>query len=113
MEEINTAKGKISILNDKNVLINDAYTFLEIIYTASSETLLISKENLTESFFELKTGIAGEILQKVSNYKVRLIIIGDFNNIRSKSLNDFIYESNKMGRVIFTDELNKAIELLK
>ena len=113
MEIIDTTKGKILLLNDKNIRFDSADSFLEILFSASTDTLVISKENLTESFFELKTGIAGEILQKFSNYKIRLVIIGDFKNLKSKSLNDFIYESNKNGKVIFTDELNKAIEMLR
>ena len=44
-------------------------------------------------------GIAGEILQKFSNYRVRLAIVGDFTKFTSNSLHEFIYESNK-GRFI-------------
>lgn len=113
MEIIETNKGRISVLNDNKVQISNAEIFLDIISSSSSDTLVISKENLTESFFDLKTGIAGEILQKVSNYKTRLIVLGDFNQHKSKSLNDFILESNKMGRVVFTDDINKAIDLLR
>ena len=39
--------------------------------------------------------MAGEILQKFSNYRVRLAIVGDFTPYSSKSIKDFIYESNK------------------
>ncbi|MCK7528774.1 MAG: DUF4180 domain-containing protein [Ignavibacteriales bacterium] len=35
-------------------------------------------------FFDLKTGIAGEILQKFSTYNVRLAILGDFQNIKAE-----------------------------
>lgn len=113
MKELQTAKGEITILDDPNIIISDGGSFLEVIYSVPSDTLVIAKENLPESFFDLKTGIAGEILQKVSNYRTRLIVLGDFSNLPSKSLKDFIYESNKNGRVIFTDDLNKAIDLLK
>jgi hypothetical protein len=49
---------------------------------------------------------------KISERK-RLIIIGDFDNITSKSLCDFIYESNRHGPVICAGNLDLAIGLLK
>jgi hypothetical protein len=115
MEEINTDKGKIIILNDPGIIITDGITFLETIFSLDSEpdTLVIAKDNLTGAFFDLKTGVAGDILQKISNYRKRLIILGDFTDLKSKSLNDFIYESNNNGQVIFADEIDKAVRMLR
>jgi len=113
METISTEKGLISIVDDRNLLIRDGSSFLEVLYSASSPTLAFRKEHFPPSFFDLKSGLAGDILQKVSNYRVRLIILGDFENIPGKSLRDFIYESNRTGRVIFTDDMSNAVKLLK
>lgn len=77
-----------------------------------SRMIMLRKENITPDFFDLKTGIAGEILQKFSNYDVRLAIIGDFNEYKSKALRDFIYESNKAGRVCFVADKKEAIDML-
>jgi len=113
METINTIKGEITILNDKSIVISDSNSFLDMIASITTGTFAIVKENFPESFYDLKTGIAGEILQKVSNYNLRLIIIGNFDHIESKSLKDFIYECNKNGKIIFADDLDKAVSLLK
>ena len=113
MKTVQTPDGPIVVLEDDNLQIRDAQTFLEIMYSAGGDTLVIRKENLDPSFFDLKSRLAGEILQKVSNYRVRLIIIGDFSGISSKSLHDFISESNRSGRVVFADTLDHAIALLK
>lgn len=112
-EEISTAKGKITLLHESQVIIEDGSSLLDVLFSISSDTLVISKENLSEAFFDLKTGIAGEILQKVSNYRKRLVVLGNFDHVKRKSLKDFIFESNKNGQVIFVNDLNKAIELLK
>lgn len=53
------------------------------------------------------------MLQKVSNYRMRLIILGDFTNVESRALQDFIRESNRQGQVIFTATLDEAIAKLK
>jgi len=63
--------------------------------------LIAYSENLGEKFFDLKTGFAGEILQKFSNYDMKIGIVGDFNKYSSKSLEDFIFECNNGNRVFF------------
>jgi hypothetical protein len=60
----------------------------------------------------LKTTLAGDILQKFSNYNVKLAIVGDFSIYTSQSLRDFIYESNKTGRIRFVNTIDEAIEAL-
>lgn len=113
MEELDTKKGKISILNDPQVRIGDGNSFLELLFSTTQDTIAVSKSNFPDSFFDLKTGLAGDILQKLSNYKSRMIVLGDFSRIESRSLNDFIYECNQNGKVVFADRLENAIELLK
>lgn len=56
--------------------------------------------------------MAGQILQKFSNYCVGLAIIGGFSKYKSKSLNDFIYESNKSEHTIFAGSKAEAIGIL-
>jgi hypothetical protein len=98
---------------DKSVPVRTVGDLLDLMANAESETLAIHKESLNPDFFDLKTGLAGEMLQKISNYRRRLIIIGDYVDIASKSLRDFIYESNKTGKVIFSEDIEKAVKLLK
>jgi hypothetical protein len=73
---------------------------------------IIHSANITPAFFDLKTGIAGEILQKFTNYRVRLAIVGNFKSYTSKSLHDFIYESNKSKQVNFVASTQEALERL-
>jgi len=47
-------------------------------------------------------------LQKFSTYNGRLAIIGDFSKYDSKSLKDFIFESNKGRRVNFVGTTDEA-----
>jgi hypothetical protein len=51
-------------------------------------------------------------LQKFSTYGSRLAIIGDFSKYDSKSLRDFIYESNKTGRICFVGSQDEAVKAL-
>ncbi|MFA6571515.1 MAG: DUF4180 domain-containing protein [Bacteroidota bacterium] len=74
--------------------------------------IIINEKNITSDFFDLKTGIAGDILQKFSNYDLMLAIVGDFSKYKSKSIKDFIYESNKTGRIFFVNSIEEAREKL-
>jgi hypothetical protein len=42
-----------------------------------------------------------------------MIIIGDFRKVDHRSLRDFIYESNKTGKVVFVESLKEGIEKLQ
>ena len=81
-------------------------------YPEASSGIVLYKESLPERFFDLKTGFAGEVLQKFSNYRVRLAVIGDFSQYTGKSLKDFIYESNKGKLVFFKKDLESALAAL-
>jgi len=74
--------------------------------------IIVHDSNLPQTFFDLKTGLAGEILQKFSNYRMRLAIIGDFSGYESRSLKEFIRESNKRGLICFVDSLETALSRL-
>ncbi|MFZ5352397.1 MAG: DUF4180 domain-containing protein [Bacillota bacterium] len=112
-EVLDTEKGSIAIVNELEKQIESSSDFLDIMMSIDAETFVLKKVFLTDDFFELRTGIAGEMLQKVINYRRRLVIIGDFHNISSKALRDFIYESNKAGKIIFHEDMQQAVSLLK
>lgn len=112
-EIIQTYKGEITVYSDIENPISNASDFLDLLANTDTKAIALHKENLDNSFFELSSGLAGDILQKVSNYRRSVIIIGDFVNIKKKSLIDFIYESNKTGHVVFGKDLEEGISLLR
>lgn len=73
----------------------DGSQLLADLYYQGFDPILIRAEQFPFDFFDLKSGLAGEVLQECSNWRIRLVIIGDFSAAKSKSLHDFIYESNK------------------
>jgi len=99
------------VISDKILIQNpdDALDLIGNLYYQGFDKIIIYEKNLTPDFFDLKNKIAGEILQKVSNYRMKLTIIGNFSNLKSKSLNDFIYESNKGNQVNFKESLHEAL----
>ncbi|MNL21414.1 hypothetical protein D3C87_1427020 [compost metagenome] len=82
------------------------------LYYQDFDRIIIHEKNITPDFFDLKNGIAGEVLQKFSNYRVRLVIVGEFLKYPGNSIKDFIYESNKGKLVNFLASTEQAIEKL-
>ncbi len=113
--EIKPINGVAVIQSDEPV-ITDTQSALDLMSTVKYETgcerIAIPKAAVTEEFFVLSTGIAGEILQKFVTYRVSLAIIGDFSQYTSKPLRDFIYESNKGRHIFFVSTEEEAIAKL-
>ncbi|MEY4731798.1 MAG: hypothetical protein RL681_744 [Candidatus Parcubacteria bacterium] len=70
--------------------------------------LILHRENIEPSFFDLKTGVAGEILQKFVTYQVQLAIVGDFSTIASESFQAFVRESNRGHHFFFVESIEAA-----
>ncbi|MBI1306994.1 MAG: DUF4180 domain-containing protein [Bacteroidetes bacterium] len=84
--------------------VEDSTDLIGNLYFQGIQKLMIHQRNMAPEFFDLSTGLAGEVLQKFSNYGIQLIITGDFENVKSKSLRDFIRESNRGTLVNFISE---------
>ena len=86
----------------------DALDLMAEVRYLGSDKIILREKNLDPGFFDLKTRLAGEILQKFSNYRMQLAIVGEFSKYQSKSLKDFIFESNRTGRISFVDSFEEA-----
>jgi hypothetical protein len=74
--------------------------------------LIVHSGDLSTDFFDLRTGLAGEVLQKFSNYRMQLAIVGDFSHLKSRSWRDFIRESNRGRTVSFLPTMDEALSAL-
>ena len=107
------AKGTVVEVQSDEIAISSEQDALDLManigYLYDSNRIIIHKENLSEDFFDLKSGLAGGILQKFSNYRVQLFVVGDFTQYNSTSLKEFILESNKGKQVNFIPDLKAAL----
>jgi hypothetical protein len=107
--------GNIAEISSDGVVLKDPDDALSLIYESGaldSGKMILYQNQIVPEFFDLKTRLAGEILQKFSNYRLQLAIIGDFSVYRSKSLQDFIRECNRGSTVFFVENLDAAIAIL-
>ena len=106
---------KIAEVESEEVVVNDTRDALDLMATAHSQGatgIVLFEKNLKPEFFDLKTGLAGEILQKYTNYHMKIAIVGDFEKFESKSLKAFMAESNRGKRVAFVPDREAAVAKL-
>ena len=105
-----------AVVNSNEIVITDAQSALDVLmsakYDIGTKNIVVDKKLITEDFFILSKGLAGEILQKYVNYGGRIAIYGDYSHYTSKPLKDFIYESNKGKGVFFVTTRDEAVEML-
>jgi len=78
------------------------------------EWIVVPVERLEDDFFQLKTGLAGHIIQKFVTYRRRLVILGDISRhvAKSRALKAFVYETNRGTQVWFLTDLQELDERL-
>ncbi|MEV4417942.1 DUF4180 domain-containing protein [Catellatospora sp. NPDC049609] len=80
-----------------------------------AQVVALPAARLTGDFFTLGTGLAGEIMQKFVNYRIRLVVLGDLGRWleRSSALRALVAESNRGEHVWFLADLGELAERLK
>jgi hypothetical protein len=102
---------KVLVISADGLFLGSEAGALDLIsaaYGQDVDLIAVPTSRLGETFFELSTGIAGAFIQKIRNYRYRLAIVGDISRHTnaSKSLRDFVFESNKGKDVLFVPDLD-------
>jgi hypothetical protein len=87
---------------------------MTIKYDTDATNIVIDKAIISEDFFKLSTGNGqnSSILQKFINYHIKVVVFGEYSQYTSKSLKDFIYESNHGKDFFFVEIKQQAITKL-
>jgi PadR family transcriptional regulator AphA len=85
----------------------DAVALVGVCGEHSAERVLLYASNLSESFFDLKTGLAGAILQKFVNYHVKVALVTPLNLVQGR-FREYILEANQGNHFRAFQEKNEA-----
>ena len=93
-------------------VLNNDRAIMDLIADArsrSADMAVVPATRFSPEFFQLRTRIAGDLLQKFVNYHLRLTILGDLPRqaSESQSLRDFIRESNRGAHLWFLSTLEE------
>jgi hypothetical protein len=86
---------------------DDARDVIEQTFGSDIAIAVIPVERLDPDFFVLSTGVAGAFVQKLVQYRVRLVIVGDISGWTdaSRALRDWVREVNRGRDILFVADL--------
>ncbi len=74
-----------------------------------THSVLLHAQNLTEQFFDLSSGDAGEILQKLRNYHIKAAIVAPPDSVRRSTMfGEMAREESKSGDFRIFDDRDSA-----
>ena len=80
-----------------------------------AKMVVVPVKRLGDDFFRLRTGVAGEIVQKIVQYHLSLAVVGDIARYveESTASRDFVRESNRGNQIWFVANLEELEARLK
>jgi hypothetical protein len=102
------ACSRITDLTESDFRIRKPADILELVGVGVGRAILLDSQ-LHEDFFDLSTGVAGEVVQKCVNYGIRVAVISTSVAERSTHFRQFAQESTRHGRFVFARSMDEAL----
>jgi Domain of unknown function (DUF4180) len=95
---------KIIIAADSGIAISSLESIPDALgHCFGADGLLLTEKELSPDFFNLRTGIAGELFQKCTNYQIRLAIVLQDPNAYGERFSELVFEHKKHPMIRFFD----------
>jgi hypothetical protein len=92
---------------------DDAVRLIEGCFSNQARSAILHAPNLTEKFFDLSSGEAGAILQKLRNYGIRLAVVCPPGTVRfSSRFGEMVAEESRTGYFNVFESVEAAREWL-
>ena len=75
--------------------------------------VLLDEDALPAEFFDLSTGLAGELLRKLTTYRIRLAGVVPDPALHSQAFRDFMREANRGHQFRFFPSRREALDWLE
>ena len=112
---IHTDLGDYIICQPGSGLISTEQDILDLLavgWELEQNRVIIHSTDLHPDFFNLKTGLLGNIFLKLSNYRVKTAFIIEMEKIDSERFNELIYEHKRSREIRFFEDLPSAEDWL-
>lgn len=92
----------------------DATDLIGQLWGEEVDMIVLPTTRFADDFFVLRTRVAGEIVQKFANYRLRVAVLGDMAEhvARSEAMASFVHESNRGTQLWFVPTLDELTERL-
>ena len=115
MSAVLHSNGRIAEFRGEGVLLSNAGNARDLILASRGASWVALNESRgAPAFFDLRSRIAGDVLQKFVNYRMKLAILGDISRYtdQSESLRALVRESNRGRDVAFLPNLDALIAMV-
>lgn len=88
-----------------DLVIRTERDIIDLIGNASfggAEEIVIAVDQLDPAFLDLRSGLFGELTQKLANYRLSLTVTGPVDHVDSESFRAFVRESNRGSLIRFS-----------
>jgi len=80
---------------------------------SGADSLLLDEYSLPSDFFDLSSGLAGELLHRLSIYQMRMAAVVSDLTVHSSHFQAFVFEANKGEKFRFFSTRQEAINWLE
>ncbi len=101
---IDLTTGKSTIKRD-----DDLNDLLSLTYYHNSTFVLLNEENLSDEFFDLRSGLAGAAMQKFANYRVKVAVLLPANAEQTPRFKELMFEMSGSNHFRFYNNREDAI----
>ena len=88
--------------------VDDAVDILGVCGENNVSRIMIYNSNVTDDFFDLKTQLAGNVLQKFINYSIKAVMILDEEKVQTNRFREMAMEANSGNHFRVFDNFKNA-----
>ena len=100
---------RILVASDSGIFIRSFRDIPDVIAACiDAEGLILTEDELAQEFFDLRSGLAGELFQKFMNYRVRVAIVLPDPEAYGERFSELAYEHKSHSMIRFVRSKDKA-----
>src|SRR5215813_10799233 len=100
---------KILVASDSGISIRSFKDISDAIGASiEADGFILTEDDLAQEFFDLRTGLAGELFQKCINYRIRLAIVLPDPEAYGERISELAYEHKSHNMIRFVRSKNEA-----
>jgi len=104
---------KIIIASDRGISIRCRDDVSDAVGASLGRGLILTESELGPDFFDLRTGLAGELIQKFVNYRVRVAIIVSMPEAHGQRFAELAHEHVTHPTVRFVRSIDEAMQWMQ
>jgi hypothetical protein len=113
MREAMNPGHKFLIAADRGISIQSRDDIGNAVGASLGRGLILLENDLGSDFFDLRTGLAGELIQKFVNYRTRVAIVVAIPDVHGARFSELAYEHATHPTVRFVRSLDDAMQWMQ